>query len=180
MIGTLSIQSAKQVLQSNIVGRIGCHDGTRTYVVPVQYVFDGKCVYAHSVEGMKIHIMRKHPDVCFEVDDIKNLNNWKSVIAWGRYDELTSEHQRYEVIKSLVYHGPGKKNWEEKPKPVIQSSTDAIVKIIKTTICGTDLHILAGDVPEVTDGRILGHEGVGIIEETGSSVSNFKKGDHVI
>ena len=104
MIGTLSIQSAKQVLQSNIVGRIGCHDGTRTYVVPVQYVFDGKCVYAHSVEGMKIHIMRKHPDVCFEVDDIKNLNNWKSVIAWGRYDELTSEHQRYEVIKLFVDH----------------------------------------------------------------------------
>lgn len=83
-------------------------------------------------------------------------------------------------MKALVYHGPGRKEFEEKPKPVIQAQTDAIVKIQKTTICGTDLHILKGDVPEVSDGRILGHEGVGIIEETGSNVSNFKKGDHVL
>ncbi|HEX2846234.1 MAG TPA: zinc-dependent alcohol dehydrogenase family protein [Chitinophagaceae bacterium] len=83
-------------------------------------------------------------------------------------------------MKALVYHGPGQKSWEEKPKPVLQHPTDAIVKIYKTTICGTDLHILKGDVATVTDGRTLGHEGVGIIEETGSSVSNFKKGDHVL
>lgn len=83
-------------------------------------------------------------------------------------------------MKALVYHGPGKKAWEEKPKPIIIQSTDAIVKILKTTICGTDLHIMKGDVPAVTDGRIIGHEGVGIVEEIGVSVSNFKKGDHVI
>ena len=83
-------------------------------------------------------------------------------------------------MKALVYHGPGKKSWEEKPAPVIQLPTDAIIRITKTTICGTDLHILKGDVPEVTDGRILGHEGVGIIEETGNAVTSFKKGDHVI
>ncbi|CAN5286705.1 zinc-dependent alcohol dehydrogenase family protein [soil metagenome] len=83
-------------------------------------------------------------------------------------------------MNALVYHGPGKKSWEEKPKPSIIESTDAIVKISKTTICGTDLHIMKGDVPTVTDGRTIGHEGVGIIEEVGTSVSNFKKGDHVI
>src|ERR1022692_1024135 len=83
-------------------------------------------------------------------------------------------------MKALVYHGPGKKSWEEKPKPAVQQPTDAIVRILKTTICGTDLHILKGDVPEVTDGRILGHEGVGVIEEIGNSVTSFKKGDHVI
>lgn len=83
-------------------------------------------------------------------------------------------------MKALVYHGPGKKAWEEKPKPGINKPTDAIVKILKTTICGTDLHIMKGDVPAVTDGRIIGHEGVGIIEEVGSSVSSFKKGDHVL
>ena len=104
MIGTLSLRSSKEVLRSNIVGRIGCNDGTRTYIVPVQYVFDGKNLYAHSVEGMKIHIMRKHPEVCFEVDEIKNLNNWKSVIAWGRYDELKTEHERYAIIKLFVDH----------------------------------------------------------------------------
>jgi len=83
-------------------------------------------------------------------------------------------------MKALVYHGIEKKGWEEKPKPTINKTTDAVVKILKTTICGTDLHIMKGDMPAVTDGRILGHEGVGIVEEVGSSVSNFKKGDHVI
>ena len=83
-------------------------------------------------------------------------------------------------MKALVYHGPGKKSWEEKPKPILIKPTDAIVKINKTTICGTDLHILKGDVPEVTDGRILGHEGVGTIEEVGPAVTGFKKGDRVL
>jgi len=83
-------------------------------------------------------------------------------------------------MKALIYHGPGKQSWEEAPMPVITAPTDAIVKISKTTICGTDLHIMKGDVPTVTDGRILGHEGVGIVEETGDGVSNFEKGDHVL
>ncbi len=83
-------------------------------------------------------------------------------------------------MKALVYHGPGKKLWEEKPKPSILEPTDAVVKILKTTICGTDLHIMKGDVPTVTEGRIIGHEGVGIIEEIGTAVSSFKKGDHVL
>src|SRR5579859_5258128 len=92
----------------------------------------------------------------------------------------TAESNGTKTMHALVYHGPGKKAWEEKPVPNIIKPTDAIVKIFKTTICGTDLHIMKGDVPEVTDGRIIGHEGVGIIEEAGTAVSNFKKGDHVL
>jgi alcohol dehydrogenase len=83
-------------------------------------------------------------------------------------------------MKALVYHGPGRKAWEETPRPEIQNPTDAIVRITTSTICGTDLHILKGDVPSVTDGRILGHEGVGIVEETGSAVSGFRRGDKVL
>lgn len=83
-------------------------------------------------------------------------------------------------MKALVYHGPDKLALEDKPTPVITAPTDAIVRITKTTICGTDLHIMKGDVPTVTDGRILGHEGVGIIEQVGGSVSSFKIGDHVL
>ncbi len=93
---------------------------------------------------------------------------------------LVENKQNNKTMKALVYHGPGKKAWEEKPRPVIKEPTDAVLKILKTTICGTDLHIMKGDVPAVTEGRIIGHEGVGIVEETGSAVSNFKKGDHVI
>lgn len=83
-------------------------------------------------------------------------------------------------MKALVYHGPGKRGWEEKPKPTIKNSTDAIIRITKTTLCGTDLHIMKGDVPEVIEGLILGHEGVGLVEEVGLGVSNFKVGNKVL
>jgi alcohol dehydrogenase len=83
-------------------------------------------------------------------------------------------------MKALVYHGPGKKALEERPIPTMTAPTDAIVKITKTTICGTDLHILKGDAPSCKPGTILGHEGVGIIDKIGTGVSAFKVGDHVL
>ncbi len=83
-------------------------------------------------------------------------------------------------MKALVYQGPGKKALEERPKPTIADPTDAIVRITKTTICGTDLHILKGDVATCTPGRILGHEGVGVIDQVGASVTAFKAGDRVL
>jgi alcohol dehydrogenase len=83
-------------------------------------------------------------------------------------------------MKALVYRGPGKKALEDRPKPTIQAPSDAIVKILKTTICGTDLHILKGDVATCAPGRILGHEGVGIVDSVGAGVTAFKPGDHVL
>lgn len=83
-------------------------------------------------------------------------------------------------MKALVYEGPGRKSLAERPIPSISAATDAIVKVTRTTICGTDLHILKGDVPTCTPGRILGHEGVGIVEETGAGVTQFTKGDRVL
>ncbi|WP_234052366.1 MULTISPECIES: zinc-dependent alcohol dehydrogenase family protein [unclassified Xanthobacter] len=83
-------------------------------------------------------------------------------------------------MKGLVYRGPGQKALEDVPDPKIEQPTDAVVKVSRTTICGSDLHILKGDVPTVKPGTVLGHEGVGIIEEVGPAVSTFKKGDHVL
>ena len=83
-------------------------------------------------------------------------------------------------MRALVYHGPGSMGWDEVPRPSIQADTDAIVRVDAVTICGTDLHILKGDVPAVTDGRILGHEAVGTVEETGASVKNVHVGDRVL
>ncbi|MGF6812989.1 threonine dehydrogenase-like Zn-dependent dehydrogenase [Paraburkholderia sp. Clong3] len=77
-------------------------------------------------------------------------------------------------MKALVYHGPGKKSLKERPIPELAAPTDAIVKMTRTTICGTDLHILKGDVPSCEPGRILGHEGVGIVQQIGAAVSSFK------
>jgi alcohol dehydrogenase len=83
-------------------------------------------------------------------------------------------------MRAIVYHGPGAKSWEEVPKPVIIDDTDAIVRVDAVTICGTDLHILKGDVPAVTDGRILGHEAVGTVESVGAGVKNVAVGDRVL
>ena len=83
-------------------------------------------------------------------------------------------------MKALTYRGPGQRSWEDRPRPKVQAATDAIVRVTTTTICGTDLHILKGDLPAVESGRILGHEGVGVIEEVGSNVTAFKRGDRVI
>ncbi|WP_227875015.1 zinc-dependent alcohol dehydrogenase family protein [Oceanisphaera profunda] len=85
-----------------------------------------------------------------------------------------------EKMQAVVYGGPGVKSLETVAAPKILQPTDAIVKIVKTTICGTDLHILKGDVPAVTKGRILGHEGVGVVAEVGSAVTRFKKGERVL
>ncbi|MEV6715416.1 zinc-dependent alcohol dehydrogenase family protein [Lentzea sp. NPDC051208] len=83
-------------------------------------------------------------------------------------------------MKALVYHGPGKRAWEDVLKPEIQDPADAIVRVTAVTICGTDLHILKGDVPEVEPGRILGHEAVGVVEQVGASVTGVKPGDRVL
>jgi alcohol dehydrogenase len=83
-------------------------------------------------------------------------------------------------MKALVYHGPGKKSLDERPIPKLAAPGDAIVKMTRTTICGTDLHILKGDVPTCEPGRILGHEGVGIVQDVGAAVSAFKPGDRVL
>lgn len=83
-------------------------------------------------------------------------------------------------MKALVYHGPGKKTLEDVPRPALAEATDAVVRMTKTTICGTDLHILKGDLPTVGEGRILGHEGIGVVEDAGKAVSRFRKGDRVL
>jgi alcohol dehydrogenase len=84
------------------------------------------------------------------------------------------------TMKALVYHGPGKRAWEDTPRPTVTDAADAIVRITTSTICGTDLHILKGDLPSVTAGRILGHEGIGIVESIGPSVTSFRVGDRVL
>jgi alcohol dehydrogenase len=83
-------------------------------------------------------------------------------------------------MRAVVYHGPGNKTWEEVPDPKLVDDTDVIVRVDTVTICGTDLHILKGDVPAVADGRILGHEGVGTVQEAGSAVATVKPGDRVL
>ena len=102
MIGQLNKEQIEEVLRSNALGRLACRDNDKIYVVPVNYVYDGKHILAHSVEGMKIRMMRKNPSVCFEVDEMKSFTNWKSVIAWGRYEEIKEEMEKYRAMKLFV------------------------------------------------------------------------------
>lgn len=94
MIGVLGPEQIDLVLRSQVVGRIGVHADGRSYVVPVSYVYDGDVIYSHSAEGLKLRMMRANPEVCFQVDDMKGMANWRSVIAWGRFEELAGDQAR--------------------------------------------------------------------------------------
>ena len=98
----------------------------------------------------------------------------------GQSPTPVASASRRSVMKALVYHGPGKAAWEEVPDPEIVDATDAVVRVDCTTICGSDLHILKGDLPEVSDGRILGHEAVGTVETVGAGVTTVAPGDRVL
>mgnify|MGYP001814942111 FL=1 len=102
MLGDLNSKQIEHVLNSLIIGRIGCHADNKTYVVPVTYAYDGTYIYGHTKEGLKIDIMRKNPMVCFEVDVIENMSNWRSVISWGKFEELTTPEQRKEGMRRLM------------------------------------------------------------------------------
>jgi alcohol dehydrogenase len=94
--------------------------------------------------------------------------------------ESGNERTRRLAMKALVYHGPGQRSWDEVPEPVIEAPTDVVVRVDSSTICGTDLHILKGDVPEVLPGTILGHEAVGTVVEKGAGVTTLEIGDRVL
>jgi nitroimidazol reductase NimA-like FMN-containing flavoprotein (pyridoxamine 5'-phosphate oxidase superfamily) len=101
MIGSLTNDQIEHVLRNGLIGRIACYADYKIYVVPVTYVFDGKFIYAHSREGMKVQMMRKNPNVCFEVDSIETMINWRCVVAWGKFEELDNETERSKALKIL-------------------------------------------------------------------------------
>lgn len=102
MLGTLTEEQSKYILVSHHVGRIGCYADGRIMVVPVTYVSDGKYIYAQSLEGTKINMMRKQPQVCFQVDSIDSLTNWRSVLVWGEYEELNSPEEQSHARKLIA------------------------------------------------------------------------------
>ena len=91
MLGELNPAEIEDVLRSEVIGRIGCISDGRPYVVPVCYVYDGDSIYGHTVEGMKWAAMRANPDVCFEVEHVDDLTHWRSVVAWGRFEQLAGD-----------------------------------------------------------------------------------------
>ena len=91
MLGELTREQIEHLLHTEVVGRIGCHAEGRTYVVPVNYAYDGEFLYGHAAPGMKLEMMRANPEICFQVDHRAGLSNWQSVIAWGTFEELQGQ-----------------------------------------------------------------------------------------
>ncbi|MDP4282958.1 MAG: pyridoxamine 5'-phosphate oxidase family protein [Bacteroidota bacterium] len=101
MFDTLSNKQITDVISGNVVGRLGCHADDKTYVVPISYAYDGDYIYARTFEGMKISMMRKNPNVCLQVDNMKSMSDWESVILWGTFEEITGEEERTKGLKIL-------------------------------------------------------------------------------
>ena len=102
MLGKLNDNEIEKLLGSQVIGRLGCHADGKIYVLPISYAYDGRYIYCHTEEGMKINIMRSNPDVCFQVDKMHSMANWQSVIEWGSFEELKDEQARNEALKILT------------------------------------------------------------------------------
>jgi len=102
MLGELTDHQVEELLKSATIGRIGCNSDGLTYIVPVNYAYENSVIYIHSAAGMKINMMRQNPEVCFQVDNIKNMANWQSVIAWGRFEEITDLDEKQCAMQKLV------------------------------------------------------------------------------
>jgi uncharacterized protein len=113
MIKALDPVQIDNLISKQVIGRLGCHADGEIYVVPIGYVYDGEYIYGHTYEGRKIQMMRKNPEICFEVDDLADLGNWKSVIAWGHFEEITDHDQRKKALQLIL----------EKIHPLVISET---------------------------------------------------------
>lgn len=106
MIGELSEKQIEQLLSKQIIGRIACHRKDFVYLIPISYAYEGGALYARGFSGLKFDIMRQNPNVCFETDDVTDMANWKSVIAWGKFEELKNDERRKGLKILLHRHVP--------------------------------------------------------------------------
>ena len=102
MLRELNKTQIEALLTDQLIGRIGCRSADVIYIVPINYVYDGVNIYCHSAKGMKIDMMRENPEVCFEVDNIKDITNWQSVIAWGKFEEIIDVEEKQKVLQKLI------------------------------------------------------------------------------
>ena len=152
MIGNLTTNEIGDLLYKEVVGRIGCYANGRMYVVPVSYAYDGNDIYIHTYEGLKMKMMRENPNVCFEIDDFRDMGKWQSVIAWGQFEEIISEEERKKALRLLI----------NRSLPVISSVT---------THLGSNWPFSSDELEEI-DGivfRIKLHERTGKFETSSDS-----------
>lgn len=103
MLGELNEVQIEGLLSRQVIGRLACYADGQLYIVPINYVYKDSCIYGHSAFGMKIEIMRKNNEVCFEVDEIESVFNWQSVIAWGEFEEITDAAEQQQAMQQLIH-----------------------------------------------------------------------------
>src|SRR6476469_3478114 len=102
MFGQLQLREIENVISHQLIARLGCYADGKIYVVPISYAYDGKYIYAFSREGMKVEMMRKNPQVCLQIDNLGQMDNWQSVIVWGSFEELTDKELRNDALQKLM------------------------------------------------------------------------------
>ncbi len=102
MIGDMNDNQIVNVLQSQVIGHLACYADKKLYLVPITYAYKDGYIYCQSKDGMKVQLMKKNPAVCFEVDEIDTMRSWRSVILWGKYEELSSEEEQAHAKKILM------------------------------------------------------------------------------
>ncbi|EHQ29522.1 pyridoxamine 5'-phosphate oxidase family protein [Mucilaginibacter paludis] len=103
MLGNLNQKEIDLLLNRQVVGRLGCHAGGLTYVVPINYAYKNGVIYAHSAPGKKIQMMRENPEVCFEVDEIDTIFRWKCVVGWGKFEEIKDVSEQEQTMQLLIH-----------------------------------------------------------------------------
>jgi nitroimidazol reductase NimA-like FMN-containing flavoprotein (pyridoxamine 5'-phosphate oxidase superfamily) len=103
MLGNLSEEEIENLLKRQVIGRIACHTEGNIYIVPTNYIYDGTSIISHATQGKKIEMMRINPEVCFEVEDIQSVFRWQTVIAWGRFEEITDPKERGRAMQGLIH-----------------------------------------------------------------------------
>src|SRR5262245_40563100 len=102
MLGNLKHQEIENVIGHQLIGRLGCYADGKVYVVPISYAYDGEFIYAFSREGMKVEMMRKNPEICLQIDNMGYMDNWQSVIIWGKFEELSDQELRNDALVKLM------------------------------------------------------------------------------
>ncbi len=151
MLGTLTSDEIERLLQRQTIARLGCHDGTRTYVVPITYAYVDGGLLGHSVEGLKLQMLRRNPQVCVEVEEVQNLANWSSVIAWGAFEVLEGE----EASRALA-------QMQSRFVALTVSETNAMPSILHSS----DVRTRIGQQPQSAVYRIRLTEKTGRFERT--------------
>jgi nitroimidazol reductase NimA-like FMN-containing flavoprotein (pyridoxamine 5'-phosphate oxidase superfamily) len=145
MLGKLTKQQIEDLLEQQVTGRIAACADSHVYIVPINYVYNGSHIYAHSAQGKKIDMMRKNPEICFEVDEIQSIFRWKTVIAWGRFEEITDIDEKQRAMQAIIHRiMPLSENAPDHPSHGITENESDIGSKIELIVYKIALHKKTG------------------------------------